>query len=47
MSRMAIYTWQEYKTNEDILSELKIKPSCKEDSKLQGEKKADATCSAD
>jgi hypothetical protein len=32
---MAKYTWQDYKTNEDILSELKIKPSCKENSKLQ------------
>jgi hypothetical protein len=26
MRRMAKYTWQDYRTNEDILSELKIKP---------------------
>jgi hypothetical protein len=26
MRRTAKYTWQDYKTNEDILSELKIKP---------------------
>jgi hypothetical protein len=31
---MTKYTWQDYKTNEDILSELKIKPSCKENTKL-------------
>jgi hypothetical protein len=45
MSRMAKYTRQDYKANEDILSELKIKPSCKGNSKLQ--KKTDATYSAD
>jgi hypothetical protein len=27
--RMAKYTWQDYKTNEDILSELKINPLVK------------------
>jgi hypothetical protein len=41
---MTKYTWQDYKTNEDILSELKIKPSCKENYKKKG---GDATCSAD
>jgi len=35
---MAKYIWQDYKTNEDILSELKMKTSCKENSKLQGKK---------
>ena len=29
MSRMAKCTWQDYKTNEDILSELKINPLVK------------------
>ena len=34
--RMAvIYTRQDYRTNEHSLSELKIKPSCKENLKLQ------------
>jgi len=27
MTRTAKYTWQDYKTNEDILSELKINPA--------------------
>jgi len=35
---MAKYTWQDYKANEDILSELKIKPNCKGNSKLQKKK---------
>jgi len=26
---MAKYTWQDYKTNEDMLSELKINPAVK------------------
>jgi len=26
MNRMAKYVWQDYKTNEDILSEIKINP---------------------
>jgi hypothetical protein len=26
MKRMAKYVWQDYKTNEDILSEIKINP---------------------
>ena len=30
MGRMAQYTWQDYKTNDDILSELKIKRGVKE-----------------
>jgi hypothetical protein len=30
MRRTAKYTSQDYKTNEDILSELKIQPSCTE-----------------
>jgi hypothetical protein len=30
MRRTAKYTWQDYKTNEDILSELKINPVVKE-----------------
>jgi len=36
MRRTAKYRWQDYKTNEDILSELKKKfnPVCKENSKL-------------
>jgi len=29
MRSMAKYIWQNYKTNEDILSELKIKPAVK------------------
>jgi hypothetical protein len=29
MKRSANYTWQDYKTNEDILSELKINPVVK------------------
>ena len=29
MSRTAKYTWQDYETNEDILSELKINPVVK------------------
>ena len=29
MNRMAKYTWQGYKTNEDILSELKTNPVVK------------------
>ena len=29
MRRTAKYTWQDYKTNEDILSELKINPVVK------------------
>jgi hypothetical protein len=36
MWRRAKYTWQDYKSNEDILTELEInQPSCKENSKLQ------------
>jgi len=35
---MAKHTWQDYKTNEDISSELKMKPSCKKNSKLQKKK---------
>jgi hypothetical protein len=35
VSSMAKYREQDYRTNGDILSELKIKPSCKENSKLQ------------
>jgi hypothetical protein len=27
--RMAQYTWQDYKTNEDIVSEIKINPVLK------------------
>ena len=29
MRSMAKYTWQDFKTNEDILSELKINPAVK------------------
>ena len=29
MRRMAKYKWQDYKTNENILSELKINPDVK------------------
>jgi hypothetical protein len=29
LRRMAKYTWQDYKTNEDIVSEIKIEPFLK------------------
>jgi hypothetical protein len=32
--RTAKYTWRDYRTNEDILSELKINPVVKKNSKL-------------
>ena len=35
MRRRAKYTWQDYKANEDILSEIKIGPVVKKNSKLQ------------
>jgi hypothetical protein len=33
MRRMAKYAWQDYKTNEDILSKLKINPAVKKNQK--------------
>jgi len=43
MRRMAKYTWQDYKTNEDSLSELKINPVVK---KIQNYINKLDTCSA-
>jgi hypothetical protein len=40
--RMAKYMWRDYKTNVDILSELKMNLVLKKNSKLQ--KYMDATC---
>jgi hypothetical protein len=44
MRNMAKYTWQDYRTNEDILSELKINPAVKK--RKITEVNGVATCSA-